>query len=294
MGVVSLLLEGAGLGCLYTLMAFGYSLVYNASGIMNIAQGEILMLAVFAEFALANGLGLPTGVSVVIAAALTMTVSNCLVKWIYLPLYRSKNLLAMMITGAGISAFLRNAVLQFFGGYGRTFRPIIRSRVFRLAEGLVISDLTLMMTAAGLLGWAMLYFLWKRTRVGKQYHRIAGDIRKEKDAEPGADSVFHASFLIGIAMAMAAGMLLCSSCPSMTPQLGAMPGMKAFLIMVMGGSRFLPRLFVSGILVGCAETVMQQFCSGQTADVFLFLFLLLMLLRRSASVQRNGERNPIA
>ena len=86
------------------------------------------------------------------------------------------------------------------------------------------------------------------------------------------------TFAIGSGLAAIAGVLLCSSYPSLSPYTGSMPGIKAFVAAVFGGIGSIPGAMVGGILLGVIEILAKAYISSQLADAIVFAVLIVVLL----------------
>ena len=86
------------------------------------------------------------------------------------------------------------------------------------------------------------------------------------------------TFAIGSALAAVAGILLCSTYPTLLPTTGAMPGIKAFTAAVFGGIGSIPGAMVGGILLGIIETLGKAYVSAELGDAFVFAVLIIVLL----------------
>ena len=92
------------------------------------------------------------------------------------------------------------------------------------------------------------------------------------------------TFAIGSALAAVAGVLLCSSYPSLTPYTGSMPGIKAFVAAVFGGIGSIPGAFIGGIILGILETLAKAYISTQLSDAIVFAALIIVLLVKPTGI----------
>ena len=88
------------------------------------------------------------------------------------------------------------------------------------------------------------------------------------------------TFAIGSALAAIAGVLLCSSYPTLMPTTGSMPGIKAFTAAVFGGIGSIPGAFIGGILLGVIEALAKAYISTQLSNSIVFAVLIIVLLVR--------------
>ena len=86
------------------------------------------------------------------------------------------------------------------------------------------------------------------------------------------------TFAIGSALAAIAGALLCSAYPSLSPYLGAMPGIKAFVAAVFGGIGSIPGAMIGGLVLGIVEILSRTYISSQLSDAIVFGILIVVLL----------------
>ena len=92
------------------------------------------------------------------------------------------------------------------------------------------------------------------------------------------NSTISMTFAIGSALAAIAGVLLCSTYPSLMPTTGALPGIKAFTAAVFGGIGSIPGAMLGGILLGIIETLSKAYISTQLSDAIVFLVLVVVLI----------------
>jgi branched-chain amino acid transport system permease protein len=92
------------------------------------------------------------------------------------------------------------------------------------------------------------------------------------------------TFAIGSALAAIAGVLLCSSYPTLQPTTGSMPGIKAFTAAVFGGIGSIPGAFLGGILLGIIEAMAKAYISTNLANSIVFAVLIIVLLVRPAGL----------
>lgn len=92
------------------------------------------------------------------------------------------------------------------------------------------------------------------------------------------------TFAIGSGLAAVAGVLLCSSYPSLSPYTGSMPGIKAFVAAVFGGIGSIPGALIGGILLGIIEILSKYYISSQLSDAIVFGMLIVVLLLKPTGI----------
>ena len=92
------------------------------------------------------------------------------------------------------------------------------------------------------------------------------------------------TFAIGAALAAIAGVLLCSTVPTLQPTTGSMPGIRAFTAAVFGGIGSMPGAMLGGILLGIIETLCKKYISTDFSDAIVFAVLIVILLLKPAGL----------
>ena len=98
------------------------------------------------------------------------------------------------------------------------------------------------------------------------------------------NATISTTFAIGSALAAVAGVLLCSSYPTLQPTTGSMPGIKAFTAAVFGGIGSIPGAFLGGLLLGIIEALAKAYISTNLANTIVFAVLIIVLLVKPAGL----------
>lgn len=274
---LQLVLNGLALGAAYALVALGFVLVLNATGAVNFAQGDLVMAggytaAVLAPLLPISGLAL---LPIVIAAMALLGLAVSMLG--YFPLIR-RPATAVFVSTIAIGLVLQNAALALFGPEARTAPPVWDSGPLRWGD-ITFSSQSLAVigiAAALVLGQA---WVLARTRLGRNLRATAQD--REMAAALGirVNAMIALSFMLGAALAGAAGALLANQF-FVTPTAGGALILKAYIAVVIGGWGSLAGAVVGALLVGLFETVVAAVVSYTAASALLYAALLLILLLR--------------
>ena len=284
MQIIQYLINGISIGAVYAIIALGYTMVYGIAKMLNFAHGDIIMVGAYISFCVTNYLGLPAIVSVIAAMAVCTVLGIVIEKLAYMPL-RGTPSLAVLITAIGVSYFLQNAAQLIWGSAPKNFSSIVPFQPIFLADGdLVITAEVIVTITVSVLIMVGLSLFTTRTRIGKAMRAVSEDRAAAQLMGISVNNTISMTFAIGSALAAVAGVLLCSTVPTLQPTTGAMPGIRAFTAAVFGGIGSIPGAMLGGVLLGIIETFSKAYISTQFSDAIVFSVLIIILLVKPAGL----------
>ncbi|MDR2521712.1 MAG: branched-chain amino acid ABC transporter permease [Spirochaetaceae bacterium] len=279
------LINGLSLGSIYALIALGYTMVYGIVLLINFAHGDILMAGAYAAFYVLNRFGV-TPAGIVAAFLFAMTVCACLgagiERFAYRPLRGAPRLNAL-ITAIAVSLILQNAarLLPFIGPNPRQFpRPDIHTITI---ANFSISNIQLIVIITSALLMVALNYIVNHTKRGKAMRAVSFDMQAASLMGISVDATISFTFALGSILAAAGGILFAFAYPQISPTMGTMPGLKAFVAAVFGGIGSIPGAMLGGILLGLAETFTKSI-NSQYADAISFSILIIILLVKPTGI----------
>ncbi|HLX21718.1 MAG TPA: branched-chain amino acid ABC transporter permease [Usitatibacter sp.] len=324
------IVNGLTLGCVYAVVALGYTMVYGIIQLINFAHGEVVMIGCMTAFSVIVALA-PTGAPpmlIVVVGTLTaipvcMAVGYVVERVAYRPL-RSAPRLAPLITAIGVSIILQHLALLVWSRNIIAFPQIIPLRLVHLGNSdssAAISNVQIVIILVSLAMMAGLLTLVHKTKIGiamratSQNPQVAGlmgvDINK----------VISITFVIGAALGAVAGVMVGTYYGIAHYQMGFLLGLKAFSSAVLGGIGNLAGAVLGGILMGLIEALgagyigdftnvcsldqwlpgFHQVCidspesslfGSNYKDVYAFIVLILVLVFRPQGLlgERVGDR----
>lgn len=290
------LANGLILGSFYALVALGYSMVYGVIKLLNFAHGDLYMVGAFAGF---GTLSLLTGwlgggwAGIVPAIIFSMVAVGALGVIIdrvaYRPL-REAPKLSVLITALAVSMLLENVALAFTGGQFTAFTTSLGFAGVDL--GMVhVTWTQMVLVGASVVLMVVLELFVSGTRHGKAMRAIAIDQDACRLMGIDVDRTIALTFLIGSALAAAAGVLAGVYYGSINFFMGFLIGLKAFTAAVIGGIGSIPGAMLGGILLGLLEAFGTQIpgVGSEWKDVFVFSFLILFLVFRPTGLLGQPE-----
>lgn len=284
MAILQHLINGISIGAVYAIIALGYTMVYGIAKMLNFAHGDVIMVGAYISFCVTNYLGLPA-IASVIAAVIVCTLLGILIEGLaYKPL-RGTPSLAVLITAIGVSYFLQNGAQLIWGSAPKNFTSIVSLDSISLFDGrLVITGeviVTILVSALVMVG---LTLFTSKTRTGKAMRAVSEDRDAAQLMGINVNHTISMTFAIGSALAAVAGVLLCSTVPTLQPTTGSMPGIRAFTAAVFGGIGSIPGAMLGGVLLGVIEALSKAYLSMQFSDAIVFGVLIVILLVKPAGL----------
>lgn len=284
MAFLQYLINGISIGAVYAIIALGYTMVYGIAKMLNFAHGDVIMVGAYMCYTATAYLGLPTIVGVLLAVVVCTVLGICIEGLAYKPL-RGAPSLAVLITAIGVSYFLQNAAQLIYGSAQKNFTSIVEMEPVKLFDGqLTITGEVIVTILVAIVIMVGLTLFTSKTRMGKAMRAVSEDRDAAQLMGINVNQTISMTFAIGSALAAIAGVLLCSTLPTLQPTTGSMPGIRAFTAAVFGGVGSIPGAMLGGILLGIIETFSKAYLSTKFSDAIVFLVLIIILLVRPAGL----------
>lgn len=269
------ILSGISVGGQYALIAIGYTMVYGILRLINFAHGDIFTTAGF--FMVYIAATMPIGVSIPLVIILTVIVGITVERVAYKPL-RNAARMSVMISAIGVSYLLQNLMWYLTGGLAKQY-PTIPWLTKMVTIGTASTKLvTLITPVLTIVLVIVLVTLIQKTKIGMAMRAVSRDFETAKLMGIKIDTVISYTFVIGSFLAAVGSVLFFSNFTSVTPTVGAMPGLKAFVAAVFGGIGSIPGAVIGALVIGISETLIKAFGYTTFSDAFTFVLLIVVLL----------------
>ncbi|NPV09938.1 MAG: branched-chain amino acid ABC transporter permease [Anaerolineae bacterium] len=293
---------GLAQGGIYALIALGYTLVYGILFMINFAHGEIFMGGTYIGFFVVNAFAqsgfltshpvLALLITVLTAMLTSVTLAVGLERIAYRPLRRAPRLVPL-ITAIGASLFLQYAFRGLFGTGVKVYPDthlylagidLMGGRY--TVGGVVVRPIYFVVFFLAVALMLALYLFVQKSKMGKAMRAVAED--KDTAALMGidVDRVIVMTFVLGAALAGAAGVMYALYNKQVTHTMGFIPGIKAFTAAVLGGIGNVPGAMLGGFFLGLAESTFPTLLGldAQLKDVIAFGLLVLVLIFRPTGI----------
>jgi branched-chain amino acid transport system permease protein len=276
---LQLLFQGFALGCIYALVAVGFTVIYRASQVINFAQGSLLLVGAYLISVLATAL--PFALAVIAAIAL-LALGGVAFQLIVLQRVLGQPVFVLVMITIGLSIVIDSAIPAIFGSNARILGdPWGASAVH--AGGVTFNWVriwTVVCTGLILAG----YFLFERfSRYGLAMRATAADEEAALAVGVPVRRVYALTWAIAGGVAAMGGLFLGGFPSSVNPSLGDV-ALRAFPAIILGGLDSLPGAVVGGIVIGIVEVLTSAYAPGwlgnNFSDVAPYLLMIIVLLVR--------------
>jgi len=277
--------SGLTVGSVYALVALGFTLIYNASNVINFAQGEFVMLGGMSTVFLALA-GMPLPLAALAAVIITTAIGLALHRFAIEPARDSAAVSLIMIT-IGASIFLRGAAQVIFDKRFHSLPPVFGSEPLRIGGAAVLPQSLVVLAGAGTIV-VLLWLFIDRTLLGKAV--IATAVNRLAARLVGIDTrrIVGLSFAMSAAIGAIAGVLI-TPITLTSYDVGTLLALKGFAAAMLGGMGSALGAVVGGLVLGMLEAFGAGYLSSQYKDAVAFVVLLAVLLAMPRGLFGRGK-----
>ncbi|MFN3564965.1 MAG: branched-chain amino acid ABC transporter permease [Burkholderiaceae bacterium] len=288
---LQILVSGVAQGCIYGLIALGFVLIYKATETVNFAQGELMMLGAFAGLAAYAGLGWPFWLASLTALAVLALAGLAIERAILRPILGQPAFAIVLVT-IGLGYVARGAVTMVPNVGTETFALDVPYRFATLtAGGLVLSVPQLIVIAATAVLCALLYALFRYTRIGIAMQAASQNQLAAYYMGIPVKRLNGLVWALSAAVAAAAGLLL-APITFVHVNMGFI-GLKAFPAAVVGGFGSLPGAIAGGLIIGVVEALAGFYLPEGFKDIAAYVVVLIMLVVRPTGLFGETARKRV-
>ncbi|MDD2464403.1 MAG: branched-chain amino acid ABC transporter permease [Desulfobulbus sp.] len=268
------LFAGITYGSIYAIVAIGFNIIYNATGIINFAQGEFVMLGGMISISLLHYLPLPWAIagSVVITMLVGALIETLFIRWL-----RSPSVLRMIIITIGISILLREAALHIWGESIRSLPYFYGNEIttFSLGSVHISPQVVWVIVACGVMMMGLSLF-FKNTPVGREMRACSANRTAALLCGINARNMVTLSFMLSAGIGALAG---CVMSPITYTQYdsGTSLAIKGFTVAILGGLGNSAAAVAAGILLGIIEAFSVSVVPLAFQDAISITILLIIL-----------------
>lgn len=274
------ILSGLSTGSIYVLIALGLVTIFNVTGVVNLAQGEFVMLGAMLAVAYAK-LHLPLAASAVLAVLSVAAIGAAVQRLTIRPARHAPDVTLIIIT-IGTAIAIRGLGLLAWGTTPQILAEFTPGPPL-LIWGAVLSRQRLWIMGSALVILVLLYLFFEHTLLGKAVRACA--INRQAAEIVGIDSQAMATLAYALGAGLsAAGGIVIAPLTLVSYDMGLVLGLKGFVVAVMGALTRAPAVVVGGLLLGVLESLTSGLLSSGYKDGLAFVVLFSVLVARTVDI----------
>ncbi|MGR3498408.1 MAG: branched-chain amino acid ABC transporter permease [Limimaricola soesokkakensis] len=274
--LLQFLVSGVTVGAIYAAIALGFTLIYNASGVVNFAQGEFVVIGGMTAAALI-GAGVPVWIAAPLAVIAGMLVGVLLYRLAIRPA-REAPLVSLIIITIGASIFLRGAMQAVFDKQIHRYDGFSGDAPLRVG-GATILPQSLWIIGGSIAVFAFLAWFLNRTRAGRGIRATASNRMAAALVGINTGRAMNLSFALSAAIGALAG-VLATPVTFTSYDVGVLMALKGFSATMLGGVGSPLGALAGGLLIGLIEAMTAGYISSDYKDASAFVVILLVLFLR--------------
>jgi len=281
--VLQILIQGLNMGLIYALAALGISLIWNATGLFNFAQGDLLtvggyvMLSTFAHWAL------PYPFAFLLTVAGMGLAGYLLSQGYFYPMFSQGLHPDVIVIGTiALTVLVQNGILLLWGPHAQRFTTPLGDSPVHVGH-VIVMPYYLWNIAVVVVLVALLQVFFKKSILGIAMRAVAQRPVTASLMGVRTDRLVALTFLLATGLAAVGGILIAPVIP-LIPEMGGLVALKAFAAVLIGGLGSSAGALVGGAIVGVAEVVFATLVVSTYKDVFIFAILIAFLLVRPRGI----------
>ncbi|MFZ5818004.1 MAG: branched-chain amino acid ABC transporter permease [Bacillota bacterium] len=271
------MVNGIVVGALYALVALGFVLIYKASGVINLAQGEMVLLGAYIGLLFTTTLKVPFVLALLLSIGLSALVGITIERVVLRPFIGEPPISIIMVT-MGLSFLIKSVIHLIWGTDLRSFQGIFRSEPITFGP-VAISEVFLYGLVAALILLVLLTAFFKYSLLGIAMRATADDEQAALSMGISVKRVLAATWAVA-AMVAAVGGIFLGNIAGVSPLLTSY-GLKVLPVAILGGLDSIPGAILGGFIIGIIESLtggyLDQYMTG-IKEVVPFVVMILILL----------------
>jgi len=281
--ILQILIQGLNMGLIYALAALGISLIWNATGLFNFAQGDLLTMGGFVMLSMFAKWSLPYPLAFLLTVVVMGLVGYLLSQGFFFPMFSQGIHPDIIIIGTiSLIVLVQNGILLTWGPHPQRFSTPLGDSPVHLGK-IIIMPYYLWNIAIAVVLVIALQMFFKKSIIGIAMRAVAQRPVAASLMGVRTNQLVALTFLLATGLAAVAGILIAPIIP-LTPEMGSIVALKAFAAVLIGGLGSFAGALLGGVIIGVAEVVFATVVVPTYKDVFIFVILIAFLLFRPRGI----------
>jgi branched-chain amino acid transport system permease protein len=275
---INVILQGVLIGGLYAMFAAGLSLIFGVMRLVNIAHGDLIVLAAYVALMVTQGLGLNPLTSLLLVVP-AMAVIGYVLQRFLLNYTLGDDLLPPLLVTFGLSIIIQNGLLELFTADSRRLQAgSIEIQTFQIARGIWVGLLPLIQFIVAVAVIAALQWLFYRTPLGRAFRATSDDQAVAQLMGLNTRHVFAMAMALSLAVVAIAGVFLAVR-TNFDPSIGPARLIFGFEAVIIGGLGSMWGTLAGGIILGVSQAIGAQIDPGWQLLAGHIVFLVILAVR---------------
>ncbi len=282
------------LGCIYALLAIGFSLIFGVLNVIHFSHGDVAMTAPFISLAMAQMLATTIGASgplwlvvAVLSAVIIVGFIGIALDKVVIRRFRDAPAMMALVATVALGIVIRELIRHLYpqGSNPHAFPRLVSGVAFEIG-GVQVNWFALLVVALTVALVALLFFFLKMTPLGLRIRAASEDRIVARMMGIRDTRVFRATFFIASAIGAVAGLLFASYAGVTRFDFGVMAGLLGFSAAVIGGLGSMPGAILGGLIIAGIEVLAQTLVPDGASYrlVFVFMLVIVVLIFRPAGL----------
>jgi branched-chain amino acid transport system permease protein len=278
MGWINVILQGVLIGGLYAMFAAGLSLIFGVMRLVNIAHGDLIVLAAYVALVVTQGLGIDPLTSLLLVVPVMAAIGYALQRGL-LNRTLGDDLLPPLLVTFGLSIIIQNGLLEWFTADSRKLQAgAIEIQTFQVAQGVWVGVLPLIQFVVAVAVIAGLQMLFYRTALGRAFRATSDDQSVAQLMGLDTRHIFAMAMALSLAIVAVAGVFLAVRA-NFDPAIGPARLIFGFEAVIIGGLGSMWGTLAGGIILGVSQAIGAQIDPGWQLLAGHIVFLLILAVR---------------
>lgn len=281
--LVQLIIAALLTGSIYGLIAIGYSMIYRASGIMNLSQGDLMCLGGFFGYTFYNTIGLPILLSILLTMVCTFIIGVLLEKFVIRPIFnRNVSTSSLILATVALSYIIQSLELIIWGGAPLHMNSFLKVKSFKFM-GVLYQTESLMCIAIALIVMLILHLFMKKSSFGIAMRAAAMDQDAARSVGINVNKTTRITWAISVSVAGLAGILV-GPLYGVSTTLGTQMSAKGFASAVVGGYGDMYGAMIGGGVLSALETFSAGYINSTVKQMIAYLAVLAVLFLKPRGI----------
>ncbi|MBB3113805.1 branched-chain amino acid transport system permease protein [Paenibacillus phyllosphaerae] len=285
--VLQLMISGLAVGCLYALIALGYSLTYVVNGTLNMSQGQLVMLGGVIMFGFTSHAHLPFLVSFALAAALVALLNLGIERLAIRKFDRGPNAIEWVLSTIAVGIIIQDVALYFNGpDEGVTPSPVGDGMLRIMGAGVYWKEFVFLPVVALLLVGLIVFY--KKSHWGLWLRATADNRTAIEIMGVSSNKIVAVAYVLSGLLAGLGGALM-STNYAVSVDIGLALGLKAISVAILAGVNNPKGIVAAGLILGIAEVFIGQYISTAFREMFVYGMVILVLYWKPAGLFNTSK-----